>query len=271
MLSITDLHVAIDTTPIVKGVSLVVRPGEVHALMGPNGSGKSTLALTLAGHPQYTITTGAVMLDDETISTRLAHERARRGLFLSFQHPMEIPGVSAMNFLRAAQKATGKEQLATGGTAGDTSSQSPVASRQQPGSTRLTEFVAFKKTLVTGLSALGLAEDVGNRGLNEGFSGGEKKKMEMVQATMLDPKYIILDEIDSGLDVDALRIVGTAAKALQEKGKGLLVITHYARLLHHLPPTHVHIMINGVIVRSGGAELADEVEKNGYASFSLPA
>ncbi len=259
MLSIQNLHIAIDDKPIVNGISLSINPGEVHAIMGPNGSGKSTLAMALAGHPRYTLTSGTVALNGAEIHALPAHERARAGLFLSFQHPMEIPGVSVLNFLRAAATAVRSQQQ-------EASSKKLIA---HPGlERRLPEFVAFKKMITDRAQSLGLSAEVVDRGLNEGFSGGEKKKLEMVQASMLDPKYVILDEIDSGLDVDALRVVGQAAQKMQEAGKGIIVITHYARLLHHLPPTHVHVMVGGKIVCSGGAEIAADVERDGYSDVS---
>lgn len=254
MLTINNFHVSIESKPIVKGVSLSVAPGEVHAIMGPNGSGKSTLVNALAGHPRYAITEGTVALDDVTnLHTLPPHERARAGLFLSFQYPMEIPGVSVLNFLRTADQAlhaSGEKKVSHPGMAMHTSS-----------------FIEFRKKLATEMQRVGFAEDVIRRSLNEGFSGGEKKKAEMVQAVMLDPTYLILDEVDSGLDVDALRVVAASAVDLQKKGKGLLVITHYARLLHYLKPDVVHVMIEGKIVKSGGASLAQEIEHSGYKNI----
>ncbi|MDO8581315.1 MAG: Fe-S cluster assembly ATPase SufC [bacterium] len=254
MLCIDNLRISIEGKEIVKGVSLAIAPGEVHAIMGPNGSGKSTLANALAGHPRYTITAGTVELDSTRIEALPPHERARAGLFLSFQYPMEIPGVSVLNFLRTADEALhpSKEKKVT-----------------HPGmAMHASSFIAFRKKLVSEMQRVGFAADIVTRSLNEGFSGGEKKKAEMVQAVMLDPKYLILDEVDSGLDVDALRVVAATAVELQKKGKGLLVITHYARLLHHLKPTHVHVMVDGKIVQSGGAELASVVEQDGYKKYA---
>lgn len=251
MLTFKDLHVSVESKEIVKGISLAIKPGEVHAIMGPNGSGKSTLANALAGHPRYTITAGTVELDGVRIEALQPHERARAGLFLSFQYPMEIPGVSVLNFLRTADRALHptNEKLTHPGL-----------------ERRSTSFLQFREKVAGEVKRVGFAADVLDRSLNEGFSGGEKKKAEIVQAMILDPKYLIVDEIDSGLDVDALRLVAESAGELQKKGKGLLVITHYARLLHHLPPTHVHVMVDGKIVTSGGPELAQEIESKGYKS-----
>lgn len=254
MLRIDDLHISIESKPIVNGVSLTVAPGEVHAIMGPNGSGKSTLANALAGHPRYTITNGTVALDDVThVHTLPPHERARAGLFLSFQYPMEISGVSVLHFLRTADRALHPD----------------VASKViHPGlERRSTSFLQFKNTVAAEAQRLGFATDVIDRSLNEGFSGGEKKKSEMLQAAILDPKYLILDEVDSGLDVDALRVVAATASELQKNGKGLLVITHYARLLHYLKPDVVHVMVGGKIVKLGGPELAQEIEQKGYKNI----
>ncbi len=254
MLAINKLHISIEGKEIVKGVSLAIAPGEVHAIMGPNGSGKSTLANTMMGHPRYVITAGAVELDGTRIEALPPHERARAGLFLSFQYPMEIPGVSVLNFLRTADQAlrpSGERKVSHPGMAMNASS-----------------FIAFRKKLSAEMERVGFATDTLTRSLNEGFSGGEKKKAEMVQAVMLDPKYLILDEVDSGLDVDALRVVAATAGELQKKGKGLLVITHYARLLHHLKPTHVHVMVDGKIVESGDAAFALRVENDGYKKYA---
>jgi Fe-S cluster assembly ATP-binding protein len=258
MLSINNLHVSIDDTPIVRGVSLDVAPGDVHVIMGPNGSGKSTLAMTLMGHPRYVRRDGEVAIDGQSIHDREPHERARAGLFLAFQHPMEIAGLSVVHFLREAKKVMASQQPVT----------SPQLDVSHPGlERRLPSYKKFTDSLKEHAAAVGLDPTMIDRPLNDGFSGGEKKKMEMVQARILDPKYIILDEIDSGLDVDALRAVGEAAQQFATGGKGLIVITHYARLLLHLRPTHVHIMIDGRIVRSGGPALAKSVEQDGYAHF----
>lgn len=256
MLCIDNLHISIESKPIVNGVSLSVAPGEVHAIMGPNGSGKSTLAMALAGHPRYTITNGTIELDEASLTALPPHERARAGLFLSFQYPMEIPGVSVLNFLRTADQAL-RPPLAGG-----------AKKVTHPGlERRSTSFLQFREKLAGEIKRVGFVTDVLDRSLNEGFSGGEKKKGEIVQAAILDPKYVILDEIDSGLDVDALRLVAARAVELQNVGKGLLVITHYARLLHYLKPTHVHVMVDGKIVKSGGAALAQEVETKGYVEY----
>jgi len=252
MLNIVDLKVSIEKKEIVKGISLGIKPGEVHAIMGPNGSGKSTLANALMGHPRYTITNGSIELDGARIDTSQPHERARSGLFLAFQYPMEIAGVSVLNFLRTAERALHPT---------DEKVTHPGLER------RSTSFMQFRDKVAGAIQNVGFKTDVIDRSLNEGFSGGEKKKAEIVQAEILDPKYVILDEIDSGLDIDALKLVADRANALKEKGKGLLVITHYARLLHHLKPTHVHVMVDGKIVKSGGPELAQEIEKKGYKEY----
>ena len=236
-IDIDDLRVTVDGKPILKGVTLSIKPGELHALMGPNGSGKSTLANVLMGHPKYTITAGRILLDGEDITELTPDERAKKGLFLSFQYPVEIPGVTVENFLRSAVNAVKGTDHGV---------------------------AEFHKILKAELAEFGIDESFGRRYLNAGFSGGEKKRMEILQMLTLDPKYAILDETDSGLDIDALKVVAAGINRLRDGEHGILLITHYNRILEHVVPTHVHVFKDGKIVRSGGKELALEVEKNGY-------
>ena len=244
MLSIKNLHVEIDGKKILNGLTLDVRPGEVAAIMGPNGSGKSTLSYVIAGKPDYTITQGDVTLDGESIFGLGPDERAAKGLFLAFQYPLEIPGVATMTFLKAAmnaqRKKRGEKELAT---------------------------PDFIKQVRAAAKSLSIDPDMLKRPLNVGFSGGEKKRMEILQMALLAPRYAILDETDSGLDIDALRIVSEGVNALRAKNRGFLVITHYQRLLDHIRPDVVHVMSKGQIVRSGGPDLALELERNGYKDF----
>ena len=238
-LEIKDLHASIGDREIVRGLSLEVPKGEVHAIMGPNGSGKSTLAKVIGGHPDYAVTSGEVLMDGLNVLELEPDDRARRGLFLAFQYPMEIPGVTIANFLRAAVQARlpeGEEIEAT-------------------------EYYAelYKK-----MDALEMPRNFTSRSVNEGFSGGEKKRCEILQMAMLNPKYAILDETDSGLDIDALRIVSAGVNALRGPNVGILLITHYQRLLDYIVPDYVHVMIDGRIVRSGGKDLALELEEKGY-------
>ena len=238
-LSIQNLHVSIGTKEIIRGLTLDIPKGEVHAVMGPNGSGKSTLSKAIGGHPDYTVTSGSVLLDGEDILGLGPDERARRGLFLAFQYPMEIPGVSNANFLRASLNARlpeGEEIEATD----------------------------FYARLYAEMDKLEMARTFTARSVNEGFSGGEKKRNEILQMAMLAPKYAILDETDSGLDIDALRIVSAGVNALRGPELGVLLITHYQRLLDYIVPDAVHVMAAGRIVRSGGKELALELEEKGY-------
>jgi Fe-S cluster assembly ATP-binding protein len=236
-LVIDDLHVAIEGKEILKGVSLTVNKGEIHAIMGPNGSGKSTLAHTLMGHPSYEVTAGSVLLNGEDILELEPNDRAKRGLFLAFQYPLAIPGVSTVNFLRTALKAVkGKE----------------ISVRE------------FRKHLEAKMDLLKIDRQFAARYLNEGFSGGEKKRMEVLQMAVLEPVVAILDEIDSGLDVDAIRAVGHAIATLFHREMALIAITHYPRILHFFKPDYVHIMVNGRIVRSGNFALAEELEAKGY-------
>ena len=238
-LSIQDLHVRIGEKEIIRGLTLEIPKGEVHAIMGPNGSGKSTLSKAIGGHPDYTITGGDVLLDGESILGLEPDERARKGLFLAFQYPMEIPGVSNANFLRAALNA------------------------RQPEGEEI-EATDFYARMYEEMDKLEMSRSFTARAVNEGFSGGEKKRNEILQMAMLQPKYAILDETDSGLDIDALRIVSAGVNALRGPNLGVLVITHYQRLLDYIVPDVVHVMVKGHIVRSGPKELALELEEKGY-------
>jgi len=244
MLEIKNLHVEIDGKKILNGLTLTVKAGEVAAIMGPNGSGKSTLSYVIAGKEDYEITEGEILLNGQSVLEMEPNERAAAGLFLAFQYPLEIPGVATMTFLKAAmnaqRKARGEEEL----TPGD-----------------------FMKRVREAAAKLGINPDMLKRPLNVGFSGGEKKRMEILQMSLLDPSFCILDETDSGLDIDALRIVAEGVNALRGGNRGMLVITHYQRLLDHIVPDTVHVMAKGRIVKSGGKELALELEKNGYADY----
>ena len=238
-LIINDLHVSIGEKEIIRGLTLEIPKGEVHAVMGPNGSGKSTLSKAIGGHPDYTITSGEVLLDGENILGLGPDERSRKGLFLAFQYPMEIPGVSNANFLRAALQARlpeGEELEATD----------------------------YYAQLYAEMDKLEMSRSFTARAVNEGFSGGEKKRNEILQMAILKPSYAILDETDSGLDIDALRIVSAGVNAQRGPNLGVLVITHYQRLLDYIVPDHVHVMVEGRIVQSGGKELALELEEKGY-------
>ncbi len=238
-LAIHDLHVRIGEKEIIRGFSLEISQGEVHAIMGPNGSGKSTLSKAIGGHPDYTVTSGAVRLDGEDLLPMPPDERSRKGLFLAFQYPMEIPGVSNANFLRAALNARqGKDE-----------------------EIEATEFYAH---LYEEMDKLEIPRAFTARSVNEGFSGGEKKRNEILQMAMLKPRYAILDETDSGLDIDALKIVAAGVNALRGPTLGALLITHYQRLLDYIVPDVVHVMMDGRIVRTGGKELALELEARGY-------
>jgi Fe-S cluster assembly ATP-binding protein len=238
-LIVDNLHATIADKQIVRGLSLSVPRGEVHAIMGPNGSGKSTLAKVLAGHPDYQVTKGKVTMDGENLLELEADERARRGLFLAFQYPSEIPGVTIANFLRAA-----------------------VQSRLPEGEEL--EATDYYARLYEKMELLGMDRSFTSRSVNEGFSGGEKKRTEILQMAMLEPKYAVLDETDSGLDIDALKIVAHGVNAMRGPNIGILLITHYQRLLNYIVPDHVHVMVAGRIVRSGRKELALELEERGY-------
>jgi len=241
MLKIDQLHAAIEGKEILKGFSLEVKPGEVHAIMGPNGSGKSTLASVLAGKEDYEVTSGSVSFNGKDLLEMEPDQRAGEGLFLAFQYPVEIPGVSMVNFLRTAVNAVreyrGQEPLSAG---------------------------AFLKLMKEKKHMVDLDSDLTKRSVNEGFSGGEKKRNEIFQMAMLDPKLVILDETDSGLDIDALRIVADAVNKLRNEERSFIVITHYQRLLDYIVPDYVHVLHQGKIVKSGGKELALELEEKGY-------
>ena len=238
-LVIKDLHASIGDKEIVRGLSLEIEQGRVHTIMGPNGSGKSTLAKVLGGHPDYTVTSGEVLMDGVNILEMEPDERARKGLFVAFQYPMEIPGVTIANFIRAA-----------------------LQSRLGPDE----EFEAtdYYTRLYAQMDALEMPRTFTSRAVNEGFSGGEKKRNEILQMAMLKPRYAVLDETDSGLDIDALRIVAAGVNAQRGPDIGVLLITHYQRLLDYIAPDHVHVMVDGRIVLSGGKELALELEAKGY-------
>ncbi len=238
-LKVINLHAETDGTEILKGLSLEVPKGEIHAIMGPNGGGKSTLAKVMAGHDDYTVTEGSVSLDGEDLFAMEIDERSRAGLFLAFQYPAEIPGVSNANFLRAARQA----RLPKG---------------------EEIDAVAYYKELYAKMDELGIDRKFTARAVNEGFSGGEKKRNEILQMAMLDPKYCVLDETDSGLDIDALKVVANGVNAMRSPERGFLIITHYQRLLDYIAPDHVHVLAAGRIVRSGGADLAHELEEKGY-------
>ena len=239
-LNIKKLSVSVGGKSIFSDLSFEVKPGELHAIMGPNGSGKSTLANAVAGHPKYEITSGKILINNQEIQNLSPDKRAQAGLFLSMQYVPEIPGVSVTNFLRTAKAAL-------------------TGTKQHP--------IAFHKYLVDKMQELGLDKSFARRALNVGFSGGEKKKLEALQLSVLDPQYAILDETDSGLDIDALKVVCDGINAFKGNDKGTLVITHYNRILEYLHPDYVHIMINGKIVKSGGPELASEIEKSGYEAM----
>lgn len=244
LLSLAGLRVEVDGKEVVKGLSLEVPAGEVHAIMGPNGSGKSSLVSALMGHPKYLVTDGAATFGGKDLLGMAPHERAAAGLFLAFQYPREIAGVTLRSFLYAAHQAQAK---ARGGKA--------------------MTVLQFKDALEARMKALHMDAAFAERSLNQGFSGGEKKKAEVLQMDILRPRMALLDETDSGLDVDALRIVAEGVKALRAPDFSALVVTHYARILHHLAPDRVHVMVKGRIVESGGAELATRLEKDGYKEF----
>lgn len=248
LLEIENLHASIGDKPILKGINLTINPSEIHAIMGPNGSGKSTLSYVLAGRDGYEVTDGDIRLDGVSVMEMEADERARAGLFLAFQYPVELPGVGGMSFLRGAVNAR----------------------RIEAGLGEI-DHIAFVKTVREASNKLGIKDDMLKRAVNVGFSGGEKKRYEILQMALLEPKMAILDETDSGLDVDALRIVSEGVNALKTDDIGVLVITHYQRLLDYIIPDHVHILADGKIVKSGDKTLALEVEKSGYGEFTNAA
>ena len=250
LLELKNLHVALeDGTEIVKGVDLTVDLNEVHAIMGPNGSGKSTLSYAIAGHPAYRITEGQVLLDGKDITEAGADERARAGLFLAFQYPQAIPGVRVTDFLRTAINAIRKAKA--GGT------DDPIPVRE------------FRDELFKQMDRLKVSRELASRYLNDGFSGGEKKRVEILQMAMLKPRMAVLDETDSGLDIDALKVVAGGVKELVSPEMGALVITHYKRILNYIQPDHVHVFVDGRIVESGGPELADKLEEFGYEQWGV--
>ena len=250
MLEIRNLHVKLadEDKQILKGVSLSVPKGEVHAIMGPNGSGKSTLAYVLAGRKDYVVTEGEILWNGDNVLEMEPEERAAKGIFLAFQYPIEIPGVASMTFLRTATNAVRKK-------------------RGQPELTT-PEFLKHVRAEAAGLS---IPDEILKRPLNVGFSGGEKKRMEILQMSMLQPSLAVLDETDSGLDIDAVRIVAEGVNRLRSKDRAMLVITHYQRLLNYIVPDKVHVMADGRIQKTGGKELALELEKTGYAGFKAKA
>jgi len=250
-LEIKNLHAKVENREILRGVNLTLNQGEVHALMGLNGSGKSTLAYVLAGHPNYEVTEGEVLLDGENILDLEPDERAHRGIFLAFQYPTSIPGVNVANFLRQSYNKVQQSRFMQANPGGEYKAP-PVAE--------------FRKRLTGKMSDLRMDRSFMGRYLNEGFSGGEKKRMEILQMAMLEPKFAIMDETDSGLDIDALRIVANGVNSVkqQQPDMGVLVITHYQRLLNYIKPDFVHVLMDGLIVREGGPELALELEEKGY-------
>lgn len=241
MLKIKNLHAIVENKEILKGINLEVNPGEIHAVMGPNGSGKSTLASVLAGHPKFEVTRGSILFNDKDLLEMEPEDRAREGLFLSFQYPVEIPGVSMVNFMRASineqRKYRGEETISA---------------------------TDFLKLMRDKRELLGMDSQLVSRSVNEGFSGGEKKKNEIFQMAMINPLLSILDETDSGLDIDALRVVAAGVNKLQTKENATILITHYQRLLEYIKPDFVHVLFDGKIIKSGGPDLAEELEKKGY-------
>jgi len=240
LLEIRDLHVSVEGKEILKGISLTVEKGRLYALMGPNGSGKSTLSHTLMGHPKYQVTQGQILLNGNDLISLKTDARGRAGIFLAFQYPTAIPGVSVANFMRTAMKARFGDQF-------------------QP--------KEFRKQFKSAMAALGIDEAFATRYVNDGFSGGEKKRHEILQMALLKPELALLDETDSGLDIDALRIVAEGINHLRGPALGILLITHYQRILNYVQPDLVHVLIEGKIIRSGGKELAHELEEKGYAPY----
>ncbi|MFB6203534.1 MAG: Fe-S cluster assembly ATPase SufC [Candidatus Nanohaloarchaea archaeon] len=236
-LEVKDIEVSIEGDKIVKGVDLEIQPGEIHALMGPNGSGKSTLSHALMGNPKYSQDSGRIIIDGEDVTDEEADERAQEGLFLGFQYPSEISGISVAEFLKEAINAKRDE---------------PIQDSE------------FRERMNEALDLLDMDDEYARRYLNDGFSGGEKKRTEILQMAVLDPKYAVLDEIDSGLDIDALKVVSKGIRKLADEDRGVLMITHYQRILDYVEPDRVHVMVDGEIVKSGGPELAEKLEDQGY-------
>jgi Fe-S cluster assembly ATP-binding protein len=251
LLELKNLHVSLeDGTPIVKGVDLAVDTNQIHAVMGPNGSGKSTLAYALMGHPAYEITDGEILLDGENVVEMGADERAQRGLFLAFQYPHAVPGVTVTSFLRSAINAIRKAR------AGGEDDPVPIPE--------------FRKELLAAMEELKIPRELAQRYVNDGFSGGEKKRVEILQMALLKPRIAVLDETDSGLDIDALKVVASGVRKLVGPDMGALVITHYQRILSHIEPDFVHVFVGGRIVEEGGPELAHKLEAEGYEAFAPP-
>ena len=244
LLEIRDLHASVDGKEILKGISLTLEKGQVHAVMGPNGSGKSTLSHTLMGHPKYVVTGGQILFQGRELAALKPDVRARAGIFLAFQYPTAIPGVSVVNFMRTAMKARFGEKF---------------------------QVKEFRKQFKEAMAALGVDDSFATRYVNDGFSGGEKKRYEILQMAMLKPELAVLDETDSGLDIDALRTVSEGINQLRGPELGILLITHYQRLLNYVQPDAVHVLVDGRIVRSGGKELALELEAKGYAPYEKEA
>jgi Fe-S cluster assembly ATP-binding protein len=240
LLVIENLHVTVEGKPILKGVSVELAAGEVHAIMGPNGSGKSTLSFCLMGHPKYQVTSGQMLYQGRNIAEMAPNARAAAGIFLAFQYPTAIPGVTIANFLRSALKAV---------RAGEVS------------------IKEFRQLVKAQMKTLGIQDGFMNRYVNDGFSGGEKKRLEILQLAVLQPRLAVLDETDSGLDIDALQVVASGINAMRTPQRGILLITHYQRLLNYIKPDRVHVMVDGAIAKSGGAELALELEREGYKGF----
>jgi Fe-S cluster assembly ATP-binding protein len=250
LLELKNLHVSLEDGPeIVKGVDLAIDTDQVHAIMGPNGSGKSTLAYAIAGHPAYEITDGQILFDGEDMTEAGADERAQAGLFLAFQYPHAIPGVTVTNFLRQAINATRKAR--------NEGVEDPIPVPE------------FRKELLAQMDRLKVSRELASRYLNDGFSGGEKKRVEILQMAMLKPRIAVLDETDSGLDIDALRVVAGGVKELVGPEMGALVITHYQRILNYIEPDFVHVFVGGKIVEEGGPELAEKLEEHGYAPYGV--
>lgn len=242
-LVVKNLHVNVEDVEILKGVDLTIKSGETHAIMGPNGTGKSTLAYALMGHPKFEVTQGEAYLDGKNILAYDADERAHKGIFLAFQYPVAVPGVSVANFLRSALNAKRKAQ--------------------DPEDKGIS-IPEYRKLLKEKMDLLEMDHSFASRYLNEGFSGGEKKRVEILQMAALDPKFSILDETDSGLDIDALKVVADGVNSIQDSNQGILLITHYQRILNYIKPDYVHVMLDGRIVESGGPELALRLEEEGY-------